>query len=110
MRRLLAGKRGIAVIDQNLSMGKGGVLHAELASILYGMPAAPPVLVSFIGGLGGRDIPPEEFFAMAEVTRQAVATGQIPPPRLLYREEELREVHKLQAIATVERQHLGVQP
>ncbi|MFO1429390.1 MAG: pyruvate synthase [Candidatus Competibacteraceae bacterium] len=109
LRRLLAGKQGIAVIDQNLSMGKGGVLQAELASVLYGLPAAP-VLVSFIGGLGGRDIPPEEFFAMAEVTRQAVATGQIPPPRLLYREEELREVRKLQAIATVERQHLGVQP
>ena len=90
-------------------MGKGGVLHSELASILYGLPAAP-VLVSFIGGLGGRDIPPEEFFAMAEVTRQAVATGRVPPPRLLYREEELREVRKLQAIAVVERQHLGVQP
>jgi len=84
-------------------------LHSELASILYGMPAAP-VLISFIGGLGGRDIPPEEFYAMAEITRQAIATGQTPPPRLLYREEELREVRKLQAIATVERQYLGVQP
>ena len=109
LQRLLAGKRGIAVIDQNLSMGKGGVLYSELASILYGLPAAP-ALVSFIGGLGGRDVPPEEFFAMAEVTRQAAATGRIPPPRLLYREEELREVRKLQAIAAVERQHLGVQP
>ncbi len=36
------------------------------------------------------------------------ATGRIPPPRLLYREEELREVRKLQAIAVVERQQLGV--
>lgn len=104
LRRLLAGKRGVAVIDQNLSMGQGGVLHAELAAALYGQPDAPPVLVSFVGGLGGRDIPDEEFFEMAEVTRRAVETGRAPEPRLLYTSEELREVRKLQGIAVAERQ------
>lgn len=103
LRQVLSGKKGVAVIDQNLSMGKGGVLFTELASALYGQPS-PPVLVSFIGGLGGRDISPEEFFEMAAVTRQAAADGQAPPPRLLYTEEELREVRKLQAIAQVERE------
>lgn len=34
LRLALAGKRGVAVIDQNLSMGKGGILHSELASAL----------------------------------------------------------------------------
>ena len=106
LRELLAGKRGVAVIDQNLSMGKGGVLYAELASALYGQKDAP-VLVSFIGGLGGRDITPEEFYEMAAVTRQAADAGQAPPPRLLYTEDELREVRKLQAIAQVERERLG---
>jgi pyruvate ferredoxin oxidoreductase alpha subunit len=106
LRRVLAGKKGVAVIDQNLSMGKGGVLFAELASALYGLKDAP-VLVSFIGGLGGRDISPEEFYEMAAVTRQAAAAGVAPPPRLLYTEDELREVRKLQAIAQVERQRLG---
>ena len=106
LRQLLAGKRGVAVIDQNLSMGKGGVLYTELASALYGL-ANPPVLVSFIGGLGGRDISPEEFYEMAAVTRQAAAAGQAPPPRLLYTADELREVRKLQAIAQAERQRLG---
>ena len=107
LRELLTGKRGVAVIDQNLSLGKGGVLYAELASALYGQKNAPAVLVSFIGGLGGRDISPEEFYEMAAVTRQAAASGQAPPPRLLYTEDELREVRKLQAIAHVERQRLG---
>lgn len=106
LRQVLAGKKGVAVVDQNLSMGKGGVLYTELASALYGQPS-PPVLVSFIGGLGGRDISPEEFFEMAAVTRQAAADGQAPPSRLLYTEEELREVRKLQAIAQVERHRLG---
>jgi pyruvate ferredoxin oxidoreductase alpha subunit len=102
----LAGKRGAAVIDQNLSMGKGGVLYTELASALYGRQNAS-VLVSFIGGLGGRDIALEELFEMAKVTRQAAEEGQAPPPRLLFTEDELRELRKLQAIAQVERHRLG---
>jgi len=61
------------------------------------------VLVSFIAGLGGRDIAPEEFYEMASVTRTAAEQGTIPPPRLLYTATELRDVRKLQAIAHVER-------
>lgn len=106
LREILSGKKGAAVIDQNISLGKGGVLFTELASALYGQKDAP-ILTSFIGGLGGRDLAPEEFFEMAAITRQAAATGQAPPPRLLYTEEELREVRKLQAIAQVERDKLG---
>lgn len=105
-RSLLAGKSGVAVIDQNISMGMGGVLHAELAGALYGHPQAPPQLLSFIGGLGGRDISMEELFEMADVTRNAVAKKQTPPPRLLYTEQELREMRKLQAVASVERDEL----
>ncbi|MGD8811876.1 MAG: hypothetical protein PVH16_04005, partial [Thioalkalispiraceae bacterium] len=56
IRALLKGRRGVAVIDQNISMGMGGVLHSEFATALYGMPDAPAALASFIGGLGGRDI------------------------------------------------------
>ena len=104
LRRALAGRRGVAVIDQNLSIGKGGVLHAELASALYGRPDAPPVLASFIGGLGGRDIGAEEFYAMAEAVRRAADAGRTPEPRLLYTADELREVRKLQGIARAERQ------
>jgi pyruvate ferredoxin oxidoreductase alpha subunit len=105
--RELAGKQGVAVIDQNLSMGKGGVLHTELASALYGQAAVSPVLVSFIAGLGGRDIGIEEFYQMAAVTRKAVENGEVPPPRLLYTKGEVREVKKLQAVAQAERQELG---
>ncbi len=106
LRELLAGKKGAAVIDQNLSLGKGGVLFAELASALYGQKDAP-ILTSFIGGLGGRDLASEEFYEMAALTREGAETGQTPPPRLLYTEEELREVRKLQAVAQVERERLG---
>jgi pyruvate ferredoxin oxidoreductase alpha subunit len=40
---MLAGKKGVAVIDQNISMGMGGVLHSELASVLYGLPVLSAV-------------------------------------------------------------------
>lgn len=106
VQRELAGKRAVAVIDQNLSMGQGGVLHAELAAALYGHPGAPPILASFVGGLGGRDIAAEEFFEIAEVTRKAAREGRTPPPRLLYTEEEVREVRKLKGIAGAERHEI----
>ena len=99
IREILAGKKGVAVIDQNLSLGMGGVLHSEVASALYGLPDAPPVLNSFIGGLGGRDISAEEFYEMASVTAQAVGQGRSLPPRLLFTGRELAEVRELQAIA-----------
>jgi pyruvate ferredoxin oxidoreductase alpha subunit len=102
LRGLLLGKRAVVVVDQNLSMGKGGVLHSELASVLYGQPGAP-LLLSFVGGLGGRDLPPEEFYEMAKVAGQAADAGVAPEPRLLYTSGELREMKKLQAIALHER-------
>jgi pyruvate ferredoxin oxidoreductase alpha subunit len=107
VRSALSGKKGVAVIDQNLSVGKGGVLHAELASVLYGQPDAPPALVSFIGGLGGRDISAEEFYEMASITRRAYNDGKMPAPRLLYTKEELMEIRKLQTIAQIEKGRAG---
>lgn len=102
LQRALAGKRAVAVIDQNLSVGKGGVLHGELASVLYGQPDAP-LLASYIGGLGGRDISAEEFFQIARELQDAVQARRAPPPRLLYTAGELRQMRNLQAIAAGER-------
>jgi pyruvate ferredoxin oxidoreductase alpha subunit len=103
----LAGKQAVAVIDQDLSMGQGGVLYSELLSALYGHKDAPPIVASFIGGLGGRDITAEEFYEIARQLEQAVATGVAPAPRLLFTATELRQFRKLQAIAVVERNELG---
>lgn len=106
-QQLLQNKKGIAVIDQNLSMGSGGVLYTELSSALYGHEHLPQIMLSFIGGLGGRDISSEEFFEMARQTYAAIKHGPTPPPRLLYTETELREMRKLQAVAHVEREQLN---
>jgi len=106
LRGLLAGKRAVAVIDQNISLGMGGILHAEIAASMIGQPQAPPIIASFIGGLGGRDISLEEFYEIAREVKGASQCGETPAPRLLYTETELREMRKLQAVAHAERSEL----
>jgi len=110
LRQLLEGKKAAMVVDQNLSMGMGGILHAELAAALYGHAGAPPILASFVGGLGGREITPEEFYRMVEETGDCVHRNMAPPPRLLYTDSEMREVRKLQAIAQLARPTSSVSP
>ncbi|MDP6704784.1 MAG: pyruvate synthase [Alphaproteobacteria bacterium] len=103
----LAGKVAVAVIDQNVSMGAGGILYGEVSALMAGREAAPRAILSFIGGLGGRDIGPEEFYEIAGQAARAGESGEVPAPRLLYTAAELREMQKLQAIAHVERQPEG---
>ncbi|MFN8546024.1 MAG: pyruvate synthase [Candidatus Binatia bacterium] len=95
--RLLAGRRAVAVIDQNLSIGKGGILFAEVASALAGRPALP--LLSFVGGLGGRRFRSEEFDRIAAALCEAEGTGGSPQPQLLFTEGEYRQVLDLLRIA-----------
>ena len=53
------------------------------------------------GSLGEDGKTPMDYDYNVRVTRQAVDSGQTPPPRLLYTEQELREMRKLQAVASV---------
>lgn len=57
----LEGRKAVAVIDQNLSPGLGGILYHEIAGKLAGCPGMPATWRSFIGGLGGKDISDAEF-------------------------------------------------
>jgi pyruvate ferredoxin oxidoreductase alpha subunit len=100
---LVSGKKGIAVIDQNISFGRGGVLHTEVTSTLYGNLQEYPVVASYIGGLGGRDIVAEEFFEMAEELKKGCEEKRNIPKRLLYTVSELENIQKLQSVA-----HLGL--
>jgi pyruvate ferredoxin oxidoreductase alpha subunit len=95
--RLLAGRRGVAVIDQNLSVGKGGILFGEVKSALP-VCDAPPML-SFIGGLGGRRFRDEEFDQIVAALREAENRGDSGDPRLLFSEAEYRQMRALLRIA-----------
>ncbi len=57
LRKLCAGVKRLAVVDRNNSFGSGGVWAAETRSALYDLPARErPEILSYIAGLGGRDV------------------------------------------------------
>lgn len=95
--RLLSGRRAVAVIDQNISVGKGGILFAEVKSALPTC-AAPP-MVSFIGGLGGRRFRSEEFDQILTALRAAENTGGSYEPQLLYTAAEYEQLGTMLRIA-----------
>jgi pyruvate ferredoxin oxidoreductase alpha subunit len=100
IQRLLRGRNGVAVIDQNISVGKGGILFSEIASALYGLTDRPPVLLSFIGGLGGRRFRPGEFAQIvAQLERPAEKSEEMAKPILLFTPDECREIGRFFAIA-----------
>jgi pyruvate ferredoxin oxidoreductase alpha subunit len=96
--KALRGRNGVAVIDQNISVGKGGILYQEVAGALYNEKERP-LLLSFIGGLGGKNISPDEFEFIFESMEKAVKTGKIPDTQLLYTEAEMKEMERLKKIA-----------
>jgi len=95
----LAGRRAIGVLDQSLSPGLGGILFHELAGTLAAGRATPPVLRSFIGGLGGKDIGPAEFNHILEVLESASPAGSPGEPELLFTQRDWEQVRRGQQIA-----------
>ncbi len=98
IRDAMKGRKAIAVIDQNISIGKGGILHSELASCLYN-EEQKHLLLSFIGGLGGKNISPGEFDFIFGSMIKAVDTGEFTTLKLLYTEAEWEQIEKLKKIA-----------
>jgi pyruvate ferredoxin oxidoreductase alpha subunit len=81
---LLQRFKAIGVIDRDFSMGSpfnSGVLANEIRSVLYNQPKRPP-LVSFIAGLGGREVTIPAVKEMIDHTRKAADTGKAPQDTL----------------------------
>lgn len=55
VRRLLAGRHKVAVLDRNMSAGHSGIFAAEIRAALSGQPEAPLVF-GYVVGIGGRDV------------------------------------------------------
>ncbi|WP_440951810.1 hypothetical protein [Methanococcoides sp. FTZ1] len=94
----LKGKKAVAVIDQNISVGKGGIIYSEMAGCLYNEKNRP-LMLSFIGGLGGKNISQDEFEFIFEKMINSADTGIVEPPNLLYTEKEWEGMTKLKEIA-----------
>jgi pyruvate ferredoxin oxidoreductase alpha subunit len=59
-RRIVKGAQLLIVFDMCISFGLGGPVFSEIRSALYDEKSRPKV-VGIIGGLGGRDMPEENF-------------------------------------------------
>ncbi len=98
IRDVMRGRKAAAVIDQNISIGKGGILYSEIASCLCN-EKQKPLLLSFIVGLGGKNISPREFEFIFDSMIKAVDTGEITTQNLLYTEGEWNDTERLKRIA-----------
>jgi pyruvate/2-oxoacid:ferredoxin oxidoreductase alpha subunit len=58
VQKALRGRRKIAVIDRNISLGSGGIFCQELRAALVHSPDHP-LTYSYIAGVGGTDVTPE---------------------------------------------------
>ena len=97
---VLKDVRAVAVFEQNLSPGRGGALYPEIVEALYHMHSRPSAVVSFIGGLGGANIGPEEVSYMVRVCEKALQTRRIPQyPTLLLREEDWERLRESLRVA-----------
>ena len=99
IRDALRGRRAVAVLDQNLAPGQGGILFQEIAASLYHEVERPRALCSFIGGLGGQNLSRGAFHAIFEQTAKAGVSGKGIGPVLLYTQAEHREMTQLQMVA-----------
>ena len=91
----LGGHAKVAVIDQNLAPGMGGITYPEIVTSLYAREDRPEKILSVIGGLGGKDIEDQDFMAIIE----HLDKPDMQTPLYLYDEGDASGFSRLQQIA-----------
>jgi pyruvate ferredoxin oxidoreductase alpha subunit len=95
--KALAGRAKVAVIDQNLAPGMGGITYPEIVTAMYGRKDSPEKILSVIGGLGGKDIKEDDFMAIVDKLNDPQSKG----PIYLYDEGDWQQFQQLQKIAQI---------
>ncbi|MDE1843882.1 MAG: pyruvate synthase [Thaumarchaeota archaeon] len=96
----LAGKKAVGVIDQNISVGSGGILYPEITSALYHSNERPKSIISFIGGLGGKKISISEFRHILSTLETSFHVDKFPVQSvMLFTEDDWGSVKEMLKIA-----------
>ena len=75
LRAALRGVERVAVLDRNLSPGRGGIFAEEIRAALYDVPPDDrPQVYGYVLGLGGRDIRPDTIESIIDRTRTTDST------------------------------------
>ncbi len=93
----LRGRKSVAVFDQNIAPGSGGILYPEIVSALYHERRRPETILPVIGGLGGAQMTPKEMESIFEGMK-AAKDGK-PKTIHMFREDELEKVKRELATA-----------
>jgi len=82
VQEALGRAKAVGVVDRDYSFGSpnyGAVLYNEVRSALYDLPKRPHV-VSFICGLGGREVTLDSVVEMSEILLKVAKTGKVEQP------------------------------
>ncbi|QLJ52489.1 MAG: Pyruvate:ferredoxin oxidoreductase, alpha subunit [Candidatus Fermentimicrarchaeum limneticum] len=69
VRKLLEGKKHVAVFEKSYSLGSFAPVYADVINSLYPLRKRP-VVSSFIGGLGGKDVPVKSIHEIFKMIRK----------------------------------------
>jgi pyruvate ferredoxin oxidoreductase alpha subunit len=76
LKKALGNIQAVGVIDKSFSIGNAGPLYTEISSALQAKNGGALVL-SYIAGLGGRDVPLHHMRQIAKTTYGAAKSGKI---------------------------------
>jgi pyruvate ferredoxin oxidoreductase alpha subunit len=74
LRKTVKNAKTIIVLDRAISPGLGGPVATELRNAIYPLEKRPRI-VSFVAGLGGRDISPIDFESIIKRGMEVAASG-----------------------------------
>jgi pyruvate ferredoxin oxidoreductase alpha subunit len=89
----LKGRRAVAVFDQDIAPGSGGIIYPEVAAALYHERNRPRVIMPVVGGLGGKRLTLQELERIFDEMRRAeTEAAAIPETVFMMRRDELERV------------------
>lgn len=88
----LKGRKAVAVFDQDIAPGSGGIVYPEVAAALYHERNRPKVILPVIGGLGGKRMTLGELETIFDDLRRAESDASSPEAVFMMRREELERV------------------
>jgi pyruvate ferredoxin oxidoreductase alpha subunit len=75
LAQAVSGAKNLIVLDRAISLGGPGPVCSEIKAALYNSDKRPQV-ASIVGGLGGRDISPDDFEKIVEIGLEHIKAGR----------------------------------
>jgi pyruvate ferredoxin oxidoreductase alpha subunit len=98
--KYLRNRKGIAVFDQDIAPGSGGIIYPEVLASLYNARNRPEIVLPVVGGLGGKQLSMLEMESIFEKMKSALESGETEPaPLYLMRASELEAIRNNLRIA-----------